>query len=113
MPLIVENKGTGEVRGIELSSVPPTDWRVEFEPAVIDSLPGGEEVPVTAVFTPAEGALAGDYMVTLKARGDQDSASADFRVTVETSTMWGLVGVVIIVAALAALVLVFRRYGRR
>jgi len=113
VPLVVKNNGTGEVRGVELSATPPTDWKVEFQPAVIDAVSGGEEVPVTAVFTPAEGALAGDYMVTLKARGDQDGASADFRVTVETSTMWGLVGVIIIVVALAALVLVFRRYGRR
>jgi uncharacterized membrane protein len=34
-------------------------------------------------------------------------------VTVETSPIWGVVGVLLIAAALGGMVLVFRRYGRR
>ncbi len=49
----------------------------------------GEKVDVAVNFTPAEKAIAGDYMVTLRANGDGTSDSAGFRVTVTTSTRVG------------------------
>jgi uncharacterized membrane protein len=52
-------------------------------------------------------------MVAMTASGDGASASSDFRVTVRTSTMWGIVGVLVIAAALIVLVLAVVRYGRR
>ena len=39
--------------------------------------------------------------------------SADVRVTVETSVIWGVVGLAIIALVVAGLVYVFQRYGRR
>ncbi len=44
---------------------------------------------------------------------DQATSTASFRVTVKTSTVWGIVGIVIVAAVAAALVLVFRKFGRR
>jgi uncharacterized membrane protein len=34
-------------------------------------------------------------------------------VTVETAPIWGIVGLLLVVATIGAMVLVFRRYGRR
>ncbi|GAB4242202.1 MAG: NEW3 domain-containing protein [Thermoleophilia bacterium] len=113
IPLILRNQGSGAITNVNLSAVPPTDWAVSFEPEVVDLVPAGDDVPITAVFEPAEGAIAGDYVVTVEAEGDQDAVSTDFRVTVETSTLWGLAGVAVIALALVGLVVVFRRYGRR
>jgi uncharacterized membrane protein len=39
--------------------------------------------------------------------------SSDFRITVTTSTLWGIVGVGIIAAALLVLVGAVARFGRR
>jgi uncharacterized membrane protein len=113
VPLVLRNDGTGELLGVELSATPPTDWQVTFDPEVVQSLGAGETVEVTASFTPADNAIAGDYVVTVNARGDQATTSTDLRVTVRTSTWWGIIGVVIIVFALAALIFIFRRFGHR
>ena len=66
----------------------------------------------TCVTPPAQ-AIAGDYMITLRASSRGDTASANFRTTVTTSTVWGIVGVGIIGAALLIMVGAVARFGRR
>ena len=63
--------------------------------------------------TPSEKAIAGDYMVPIRVSGDGASNSVSFRATVNTSTQWGIVGLVVIAAALLVLVVAVMRYGRR
>jgi uncharacterized membrane protein len=65
------------------------------------------------MLTPSSKAIAGDYMVTLSAVGDGTSRTSDFRVTVETSTIWGIVGLVVIAASVVVLSLAVMRFGRR
>ncbi len=62
---------------------------------------------------PSPRAIAGDYMVTITASASEGSASADFRITVLTRTLWGIVGVVLIAAALVVVGQAVSRYGRR
>jgi uncharacterized membrane protein len=110
---VVSNTGTGPLQNVSLSASPPANWEVTFEPATIATLGANQQQNVVAVFTPAKDAIAGDYVVTLNASADQAVASSDIRVTVKTSTLWGVVGVLIAVAAIAILALVFRRFGHR
>ena len=63
--------------------------------------------------TPSDEAISGDYVLTLSCQNSETSNSAEFRVTVKTATVWGVVGVLLILAAIAALGYVFRKYGRR
>ncbi len=70
---VVTNSGTGPLQGVELYATAPANWQVKFEPSVIDVLPANEEQTVAAVFTPAENAIAGDYVVTMHAAADQAS----------------------------------------
>lgn len=111
--LVVANKGTAPAHGLKLSSEEPTDWKVTFQPDSIDELPAGQTAPVKALVTPSAKAIAGDYMVTLTASGEGASKSSDFRITVETSTIWGIVGVVVIAASVVVLSLAVMRFGRR
>jgi len=113
VPFVVTNSGTGPLQGVKLSATAPSNWEVKFEPAVIDLLNAGEQVTVSAQFTPAENAIAGDYVVTMNASADQAAAQSDIRVTVKTSTLWGVIGVLVVVAVIAILAFVFRRYGHR
>ena len=46
------------------------------------------------------------------ASNQETSVDNTFRVTVKTGTAWGIAGVVIIAAVLAALAAVFRKFGR-
>ena len=63
--------------------------------------------------TPSSEAIAGDYVTTFKATAPVANASADVRVTIETSLLWGVVGIGLIVLVLLGLWWTFRRYGRR
>jgi uncharacterized membrane protein len=63
--------------------------------------------------TPPAKAIAGDYVTTVRAASRGENASSNFRITVTTSTMWGIVGAGIIGAALLVMVGAVARFGRR
>jgi uncharacterized membrane protein len=111
--LIVTNTGSAPAEDIELSSSPPSDWKVVFEPQKIDALQPNEKKTVEALLTPSSKAVAGDYMTTFRASGKGDSTSADFRITVATSTLWGVAGIGIIAISLLVAVGAVARFGRR
>jgi uncharacterized membrane protein len=111
--LVVQNDGNAPLQGVELTATPPSNWEVTFDPATVDVIPPGESREVTARVTPAGNAVAGDYVVTLRASGGGIDDSVEIRYAVRTSGWWGLVGVLVILAAIAVLIQVYRRYGRR
>jgi uncharacterized repeat protein (TIGR01451 family) len=111
--LVLSNDGTAPIEEVEMSGTVPTNWKVEFNPKTIPSLAPGEKKDVAVVVTPADKAIAGDYVASFRANGRGESASADFRITVTTSTLWGIVGVGIIAVALLVLLGAVARFGRR
>ena len=111
--LSVTNGGNVDLQNINLSSSTPDGWTVEFSQSSIDVLEAGATQELTAYVTPSEEALSGDYALTLTASNSETSDSTEFRVTVKTETLWGVVGVLLILAAVAGLGYVFRKYGRR
>lgn len=114
LKLVVQNNGTAPARNITLNASPPNGWEVEFDPKTIAELSAGKQLEVTANVRPAEQALAGDYMVTVRAQPEEGgSESAEFRITVLTSTMWGAAGVGLIAVAVVVVGLAVMRFGRR
>jgi uncharacterized membrane protein len=114
LKLVVQNTGSAPARDIELSASQPNGWEVEFEPKRITEIASGQQVEITAHVQPAEQAVAGDYVVTVRTTPqDGPSKSAEFRVTVLTSTLWGMVGVALIAVAVAVVGLAVARFGRR
>ena len=111
--LTLTNEGNVDLQNITLSSSAPDGWNVEFSESTISVLEAGASCDVTAKVTPSEDALSGDYVLTLTAKTSEASDDAEFRVTVKTETLWGVVGVLIIVCVCAVLWFVFRKYGRR
>jgi uncharacterized membrane protein len=112
--LTITNSGTADLTNIQLlTSSEPTDWEVSYEKTTIESLAAGDSVEVIAYVQPAHDAVNGDYVVSIKAKTDQVTTSAAFRVTVKTSTIWGIVGIAIVAVVVVALILIFRKFGRR
>ena len=66
-----------------------------------------------ALITPPAKAIAGDYAAVLNASAHSETGSANFRVAVTTSTMWGIAGAGLIGAALLIMVGAVARFGRR
>jgi uncharacterized repeat protein (TIGR01451 family) len=111
--LVLSNDGTAPIEEVEMSGTVPTNWKVEFNPKTIPSLAPNEKKDVQVVVTPGDKAISGDYVASFRANGRGESASADFRITVTTSTLWGIVGVGIIAVALLVLLGAVARFGRR
>lgn len=113
LTLEIENTGSADLQAINLSASAPPGWSVTFEPETIDQLKAKEKKQVTAYITPDSKAIAGDYIVSISASARETSASADIRVTVHTSTLWGIVGVAIIAGVIYWVATTFKKYGRR
>jgi uncharacterized membrane protein len=111
--LLVLNEGTAPLVGVTLSATPPTDWEVTFTPELVDQVPPGEVARVNATITPSGDSVAGDYIVTITANIPEANSEIELRTTVKTSGLWGIIGLLLIVAALGGLGYVFRTYGRR
>jgi uncharacterized membrane protein len=111
--LVLSNDGTAPIEEVEMSGTVPTGWKVEFNPKSIPSVQPNEKKEVQVQVTPSDKAIAGDYVASFRASGRGESASADFRITVTTSTMWGIVGIAIIAIALLVLLGAVARFGRR
>jgi uncharacterized membrane protein len=113
VPIMVTNTGTAPAEQVKLSGSAPSGWKVKFQPETIARIEPNKHEEVQALLTPPAKAIAGDYVTSLKAATNGDTGSANFRVTVATSTMWGIVGAGIIGAALLIMVGAVSRFGRR
>jgi uncharacterized membrane protein len=119
LSLTLVNDGTAPLVEVTPTSTPPSGWEITFEPEVVATLEPGIPTTVLARITPSSAAVAGDYQVTMRASGKSAdgqqtaNATAEIRFTVETSPLFLIVGVGIIVLVFAALAFVFQRYGRR
>ena len=113
IPVVVTNTGTAPAENVKMSGSAPGGWKITFQPETIGRIAPNEKQEVQALLTPPAKAIAGDYVTSLKAAASSDTGSANFRVTVSTSTMWGVVGAGIIGAALLIMVGAVSRFGRR
>jgi len=113
LALVVANEGTAAAEEIELSGIVAQNWKIEFTPKTIDKLGPGERKEVVATITPFNKSLPGDYSGSIRASTKGDSVSSDFRLTLTTSTVLGVVGVGVIAAALLVLVGAIAYFGRR
>ena len=111
--ILVKNNGSTDLQNVQLNASAPAEWNVEFEPKMIENLPAGESAEVTARITPNSQAISGDYALTIRASNEAVSDSMDIRVSVRTSTLWGLVGLAIVLIVAGGVVYLFRNYGRR
>ena len=111
--ILLENTGTAAVEDITLSSTKPEGWSITFNPTKVDSLEKGLTQEVDVVIKPPRKTIAGDYRVYLKANSEKGSEDLELRVTVLTPTIWGWVGILIVLAIIAGLAVMFWRLGRR
>jgi len=112
--LLLSNDGTAPLEEVEMSGTVPPSWKVEFNPKTIPTLAPNQKMEVQAVVTPGDKTIAGDYVASFRAnaKGGEQS-SADFRITVTVSTIWGIASIAIIAVALLVLFGAVARFGRR
>jgi uncharacterized membrane protein len=113
VPVVITNTGTAPADDVELTGSAPSGWKITFDPKTVERIAPNDNKEVQALITPTDKAIAGDYVTTIRASARGESASTNFRVTVTTSTMWGIAGVGIVGVALLIMVGAVARFGRR
>jgi uncharacterized membrane protein len=110
----VVNNSSVEITNVVFNISKPSNWVVSTSPDKITSLGSGQTQQVDLIITPPEGkTVAGDYMITIKASSEKVNDSMDVRVTVETPSIWGWVGIIIIAVVIIGLIVLFMKMGRR
>ena len=114
LTVVLRNDGSEAARDVELNATTPEGWKSSFDPKQVAQVAAGATQDVKVTLTPSERAIAGDYQTTIRASAAGGlSESANFRITVLTSTLWGAVGIAIIAIALLVVVFAVARFGRR
>lgn len=113
--LNVINTGNVDLENVSINSTAPGNWVVTYnvEDNIIKSLPAGGIAEVIAHVKPGSDVITGDYVLSFDVSSEEASSAADFRVSVKTKTIWGVVAILIILGTAGGLGYVFRKYGRR
>ena len=108
------NTGSAAIDDISFSTTgKPQGWSVTYTPEKIDKLEAGLTQDVDVVIEPPPDTIAGDYSMTLRSESNEFNDSLDIRVTVLAPTIWGWVGIIIVVLVIIGLAVLFRQLGRR
>jgi uncharacterized membrane protein len=114
LTVVLHNDGSESARDVEMSATAPEGWKTTFDPKTVPEVAAGKSQDVKVTMTPSPRAIAGDYQMTVRANASNGiDESANFRITVLTSTLWGAIGIAIIAIALLVVVFAVARFGRR
>jgi uncharacterized membrane protein len=111
--IFVKNTGSAVNHDIKFMTFKPENWRLELKPETIADLAPNAVQQVEVTIVPYEDALVGDYSVGIEVQGEKASKTLEFRTTVEASTAWAWIGIVIIAGVIGGLTELFRKFGRR
>lgn len=111
--LRLTNFGTGDLTDINLLADVPSGWQVSFEVDSVADLPVNNQIDIVTTVLPGADAVPGDYLITLRANHPDTNASLELRVTVAQSTIWGWLGIVLVILVIVILGALFLRLGRR
>lgn len=116
LSIYVKNTGSAPLSNVQVLSVKPENWEVSFTPERIETLAPEELKQIEVAITPGDQALVGDYSVGISIDAGSPakaSKALELRVSVRASTVWGWIGIGIIIFVMAGLVVLFVRLGRR
>jgi uncharacterized membrane protein len=110
----VSNTGSGgALTNVYPDVTAPSGWIVSSSPSMVNSIKSGETQAFTVSVQSPGNIVASDYDVEINVKSDQAQSSSDYRITIETSSIVPYIAGGIILAVLAGLFLLYRKYGRR
>ena len=111
--ILLTNRGSGKTEAINFYASKPEEWSVTFVPQRVPIMQPGESREIDIFITPTSKAIAGDYSLTLRANALGVADTMDLRVAVGNSTIWGWLGLIIVLLVITGMVTLFWRLGRR
>jgi uncharacterized membrane protein len=109
----VRNNSSVALDEVRFSANVPQGWGVSFTPEEVNPLEAGRIQDSDMVITPHKNTIAGDYEIAVMAISSEALAEVKLRITVATPTIWGWVGVLIVIAVIAGIAVIFVLLGRR
>ncbi|MDD4859143.1 MAG: NEW3 domain-containing protein [Dehalococcoidales bacterium] len=110
----IQNTGSTSVTNVTFLATKPEGWDVKFVPEDVAQVDTGYASEIDVIVIPPRQVVPGDYMLTISSFGKEvGKRDIELRVTVLTPTVWGWVGVIIVLLVIAGLVFMFRQLGRR
>ncbi|OPY28877.1 MAG: NPCBM-associated, NEW3 domain of alpha-galactosidase [Methanocella sp. PtaU1.Bin125] len=110
----VTNNGKGEaLTGVYADVSAPSGWTVSAEPESITSIKAGETQVFTVTVVPPGNIVASDYSVEVTIKSDQQESSQAYRITITTGSYVPYIAVALVLAVVAGLGIIYRKYGRR
>jgi uncharacterized membrane protein len=111
--LIVSNTGSVALTNVELNASKPKNWEITFDPKKIEKVMPGQTEKVYVTIIADKKAIPGDYVTVIDAKTPEANSTISFRISVKTPILMGWLGIFIIIAALAGVFYLFRKFGRR
>ncbi len=110
----LRNIGRGAtLTDLNISLSGPSKWETSVNPSDVPAIQSGDRIPLKiTAFIPSD-ALPSEYKLQLNIQGDQINDREELKVIVKEKSYAGIMGGAIILAALAGLFIVFRKFGRR
>lgn len=115
VPITVRNSGRVPLDNVQVTVEGPDGWSTNLQPedfGTLDQYRSGRSTAIIEV--PAE-TSPGDYFIDVSASSDQIGLEEPEQIRVNITEKSGLryVGIIIMILSLAALIFVYRRFGRR
>lgn len=110
----LRNIGRGAtLTDLNISLSGPSGWETSVSPSDVPAVQSGDRIPLKiTAFIPPD-ALPSEYKLQLNIQGDQINDREELKVIIKEKSYAGIMGGAIILAALAGLFIVFRKFGRR
>ncbi len=109
----VTNIGTVTLDRIVIVGAEPEQWVVKFNPVYVINLAPGSSEKVDILIKPPKETIAGDYALDIMGVSSRYSIQFELRGSVLTPAIWRLVGILIVLATLAGVVMMYRQLARR
>ena len=111
----VKNTGYSSLSNLKLDvSDIPSGFSIKVEPSLVSLLKPQENAVFSLTITSDADISAGDYYVTLSLKADQSQAATrSLHIYVKQRGEVMLIGALIVVIMVGAMLLIYRRYGRR
>jgi len=111
----ITNTGHSPITNVEIEIISSASgWKIETSPLKLSTLEPNEAKEFKVSIQPPEGTAPGDYLIKIKASSDQISSEEQvIRVTVTPETAWGVYGAAMVAVAIAAIILVLKKFRRK
>jgi len=112
--ITLTNTGYSSLNNLYLSLSYPSGWTVTATPIKVTTLDPNSKTTFTLSISPPTGTAAQDYLVQVTGISDELEASQQsIRVTVNVESSWSIYGLVLLVVAAGAFVLLYKKLRRR